>query len=144
MKTDKHDSASARDRKAAAQRSGVRNGDVHSQRTGSRTQQSPGRNLEDSEFTQRRPSFRPQRLEWLDAFRMSPILICFSSSTNQTSRASHGELLLDTYFNKLHGKPYFILDEATTRQAARENTISRPLLFAIYANSARCVLNNEH
>ncbi|KAF1939770.1 hypothetical protein EJ02DRAFT_436137 [Clathrospora elynae] len=46
-------------------------------------------------------------------------------------------LLLDTYFARIHGKPYFILDETTTRQRLRANQLPAYLAYAIYAVSAR-------
>lgn len=55
------------------------------------------------------------------------------------------DLLLDTYFARIHGKPYFILDEATTRQRLQANQLPSHLAFAIYAVSARyetCIYNN--
>ena len=47
------------------------------------------------------------------------------------------DLLLDTYFARIHGKPYHILDEATTRQRLQANQLPSHLAFAIYAVSAR-------
>jgi hypothetical protein len=47
------------------------------------------------------------------------------------------DLLLDTYFARIHGKPYFILDETTTRQRLQSNQLPSYLTFAIYAVSAR-------
>lgn len=56
------------------------------------------------------------------------------------------DLLLDTYFARIHGKPYHILDEATTRQRLQANQLPSHLAFAIYAVSARyrtCVSTND-
>jgi hypothetical protein len=47
------------------------------------------------------------------------------------------ELLLDTYFARIHGKPYYILDEATTRQRLQANQLPGYLAYAIYAVGAR-------
>ncbi|KAH7345943.1 fungal-specific transcription factor domain-containing protein [Pyrenochaeta sp. MPI-SDFR-AT-0127] len=47
------------------------------------------------------------------------------------------DLLLDTYFARLHGKPYYILDETTTRQRLQANQLPGHLAYAIYAVSAR-------
>ncbi|KAH4893896.1 hypothetical protein HBI80_240560 [Parastagonospora nodorum] len=47
------------------------------------------------------------------------------------------ELLLDTYFARIHGKPYYILDEATTRQRLQANQLPGHLAYAIYAVGAR-------
>ncbi|KAF2196346.1 hypothetical protein GQ43DRAFT_262201 [Delitschia confertaspora ATCC 74209] len=49
------------------------------------------------------------------------------------------DLLLDTYFARIHGKPYHILDEATTRQRMQANQLPAYLAYAIYAVSARYV-----
>lgn len=49
------------------------------------------------------------------------------------------ELLLDTYFARLHGKPYYILDEATTRQRLQANQLPGHLAYAIYAVASRYV-----
>jgi hypothetical protein len=43
------------------------------------------------------------------------------------------DLLLDTYFARLHGKPYHILDETTTRQRLQANQLPPYLAYAIYA-----------
>ncbi|KAF2266575.1 hypothetical protein CC78DRAFT_513186 [Lojkania enalia] len=47
------------------------------------------------------------------------------------------DLLLDTYFARIHGKPYHILDETTTRQRMQANQLPTYLAYAIYAVSAR-------
>ncbi|KAL7776760.1 hypothetical protein CFE70_007179 [Pyrenophora teres f. teres 0-1] len=47
------------------------------------------------------------------------------------------DLLVDTYFARIHGKPYYILDESTTRQRLQANQIPSHLAYAIYAVSAR-------
>ncbi|KAF2467100.1 uncharacterized protein BDR25DRAFT_73218 [Lindgomyces ingoldianus] len=47
------------------------------------------------------------------------------------------DLLLDTYFARIHGKPYYILDETTTRQRMQTNQLPGYLAYAIYAVSAR-------
>ncbi|KAF2278081.1 uncharacterized protein EI97DRAFT_283153 [Westerdykella ornata] len=47
------------------------------------------------------------------------------------------DLLLDTYFARIHGKPYHILDETITRQRMQTNQLPSYLAYAIYAVSAR-------
>ncbi|KAF2184372.1 hypothetical protein K469DRAFT_727294 [Zopfia rhizophila CBS 207.26] len=47
------------------------------------------------------------------------------------------DLLLDTYFARIHGKPYHILDETTTKQRMQANQLPAYLAYAIYAVSAR-------
>lgn len=54
------------------------------------------------------------------------------------------DLLLDTYFTRIHGKPYYMLDEATTRQRLQANQLPSHLAFAIYAVSARYVTHIEY
>lgn len=48
-------------------------------------------------------------------------------------------VLLDTYFMRVHGKAYHILDETTIRQRLQMNQVPNHLLYAIYAVSARFV-----
>ncbi|OJD29948.1 fungal specific transcription factor domain-containing protein [Diplodia corticola] len=47
------------------------------------------------------------------------------------------DILLDTYFARVHGKPYYILDELTTRQRLQHHQLPSHLAYAIYAVSAR-------
>lgn len=47
------------------------------------------------------------------------------------------DILLDTYFARVHGKPYYILDELTTRQRLQHHLLPSHLAYAIYAVSAR-------
>lgn len=47
------------------------------------------------------------------------------------------EALLDTYFARIHGKPYYILDEAATRQRWRDGQLPRFVVKAIHAVSIR-------
>lgn len=49
------------------------------------------------------------------------------------------DLLLDTYFTRIHGKPYHVLDETTTKQRMQANQLPGHLAYAIYAVSARYV-----
>ncbi len=49
------------------------------------------------------------------------------------------DVLLDTYFTRVHGKAYYILDETSIRQRLQMNQVPNYLLFAIYAVSARSV-----
>lgn len=53
------------------------------------------------------------------------------------------EQLLDTYFARIHGKPYYILDEATTRQRLQANQLPAYLAYAIYAVSARYAASSD-
>lgn len=45
--------------------------------------------------------------------------------------------MLDAYFGRLHGKPYYILDEASTRQRHQLGHLPAPLSMAIYALASR-------
>ncbi|KAF4629625.1 hypothetical protein G7Y89_g8520 [Cudoniella acicularis] len=56
---------------------------------------------------------------------------------SEPSPAVQQDLLLDTYFTRCHGKPYYILDEASTRQRITLNHIPSYLLHALKAVSAR-------
>jgi hypothetical protein len=47
------------------------------------------------------------------------------------------EAILDIYFSRLHGKPFFILDEATTRQRHQMNQLPAFLSLAISAMALR-------
>lgn len=49
------------------------------------------------------------------------------------------DLFLETYFARIHGKPYHILDETTTKQRMQANQLPGHLAYAIYAVSARYV-----
>ena len=58
----------------------------------------------------------------------------------QQSPTHHGILsdaLLDIYFVRLHGKPFYILDEATTRQRHQLNQLPAFLAMAISAMASR-------
>lgn len=47
------------------------------------------------------------------------------------------DLLLDTFFSRLHGKPYYILDEVVTRQKHQLGQLPPHLSMAIAAVSSR-------
>lgn len=47
------------------------------------------------------------------------------------------ESMLDTYFARLHGKPFFILDETATRQRYQRGQLPSFLSMAIYALTLR-------
>jgi hypothetical protein len=49
------------------------------------------------------------------------------------------DALLDTYFARLHNKPYYILDESNTRQRLREGHLPKFMINAIHAVSIRYV-----
>jgi hypothetical protein len=70
-------------------------------------------------------SGKPHKLIWLAHSEPSP--------------AVQQDLLLDTYFQRCHGNPYYILDEPSTRHKIQSSHIPSFLLQAIYAVSARWV-----
>ncbi|KAL4755163.1 type I 3-dehydroquinase-domain-containing protein [Aspergillus terricola var. indicus] len=47
------------------------------------------------------------------------------------------DAMLDAYFARLHGKPFFILDEASTRQRHASGQLPVPLSMAVYALTLR-------
>jgi len=51
----------------------------------------------------------------------------------QAINKSFTDTLIDTYFSRLHGKPYYILDEPATRQRWRDNQLPRYVVNAIHA-----------
>ncbi|KIW05363.1 uncharacterized protein PV09_03879 [Verruconis gallopava] len=53
----------------------------------------------------------------------------------------YAQVLLDTYFRRIHGKPYYILDEASTRQRLVNNQLPEHLCLAIFAATARYAAN---
>lgn len=70
------------------------------------------------------------------------IFTILAMGANECSRSQppaqlYPEMLLDTYFGRIHGKPYHILDEASTRQRLLNNQLPNYLAYAIYAVSAR-------
>ncbi|KAF1810293.1 hypothetical protein P152DRAFT_460800 [Eremomyces bilateralis CBS 781.70] len=56
---------------------------------------------------------------------------------SQPPPSIYPEVLVDAYFAQLHGKPYYILDELSTRQKIQLKQLPNPLAYAIYAVSAR-------
>ncbi|KAF2399174.1 hypothetical protein EJ06DRAFT_549870 [Trichodelitschia bisporula] len=69
-----------------------------------------------------------------DTHLLPPLTTADAMSTPQ---APYLEALLDAYFACLHGRPYFILDEASTRQRLQTSQLPGHLAFAIFAVSAR-------
>lgn len=51
--------------------------------------------------------------------------------------ADYARMLFDTYFNHIHGRPYYIIDEASARQGFINNRLPEHLTLAIFAVSAR-------
>lgn len=61
------------------------------------------------------------------------------SLSSEPSPTIQQDLLLDTYFMRCHGKPFFVLEETSVRYRFQRNQVSSFLLSAIYAVSARFV-----
>lgn len=59
------------------------------------------------------------------------------SQPPQTQNGVLSEVLLDAYFTRLHGKPFFILDEPNTRQRHQINQLPPHLAMAISAMTLR-------
>lgn len=59
------------------------------------------------------------------------------SVISEPSSSIRIDALLDTYFNRFHAKPYYILDESSVRQRLQVNQLPQYLAYAIYAVSAR-------
>ncbi|KAL1867252.1 hypothetical protein VTK73DRAFT_4265 [Phialemonium thermophilum] len=59
------------------------------------------------------------------------------NSINEPSPQVQTDLFLDTYFARLHGKPYYILDESSLRQRLQLGQLPPYLVHAIYAVAAR-------
>lgn len=56
---------------------------------------------------------------------------------SESSTAVQSEALLDTYFNRFHGKPFNIVDESTLRQRLQLSQVPPYLVHAIYAVAAK-------
>ncbi|PTD03291.1 hypothetical protein FCULG_00009682 [Fusarium culmorum] len=71
------------------------------------------------------------RASSVDAGSLSPVARDLSPPPAQA------EVLLETYFARFHGKPYYIVDESSIRQRHQLNQLPRFLSFAISAVAAR-------
>lgn len=61
--------------------------------------------------------------------------------THRTSRQENkllSDAILDTYFSRLHGKPFYVLEESSTRQKHHMGQLPAHLMMAIYAITVRC------
>ncbi|KAJ6122481.1 hypothetical protein N7512_004946 [Penicillium capsulatum] len=79
----------------------------------------------------------PSRSQTLEPF---PRPTGQGSSRNPSQPSPNGalsETLLNAYFGRLHGKPFFILDESTTRQRYQMDQLPAPLCMAISAMAVR-------
>lgn len=81
---------------------------------------------------------KPKRPQLDTEILASETAVYSPTTTSEPSPpAIQHDVLLDTYFNRCHGKPYHILDEASTRQRVQQHNIPSYLLFALYAVSSR-------
>ncbi|CAI7595214.1 unnamed protein product [Penicillium pancosmium] len=97
----------------------------------------------------RRPSLSTSLSQPAESFpratdqAQSPALSQPQSSHSQSQSQAHNvilsDILLDAYFGRLHGKPFFVLDETSTRQMHQLKQLSAPLSMAISAMTARYV-----
>lgn len=51
--------------------------------------------------------------------------------------SEHATLMMNTYFSRIHQRPYDVLDEVSTRQSFESNQLPSYLSYAIFAVSAR-------
>ncbi|KFY76577.1 hypothetical protein V498_09556 [Pseudogymnoascus sp. VKM F-4517 (FW-2822)] len=61
----------------------------------------------------------------------------YTPTPSVQSPAVADDVLLDAYFGRAHGKPYFLLDEGVIRSRAQAGTAPTGLLLALYAVGAR-------
>ncbi len=61
----------------------------------------------------------------------------YTPTPSVQSPAVADDVLIDAYFGRAHGKPYFILDEGVIRSRAQAGTATNGLLLALYAVGAR-------
>ncbi|KAH9839631.1 shikimate 3-dehydrogenase (NADP+) [Teratosphaeria destructans] len=66
-----------------------------------------------------------------------PVQVCPAHQVAILEPDAFAGPLIDTYFARLHGKPYYILDEPATRQRLRLGQLPRCLVHAIFAVSVR-------
>ncbi|KAL3480007.1 fungal-specific transcription factor domain-containing protein [Aspergillus californicus] len=77
------------------------------------------------------------------AFPLAPVPVPAYAPAHVPAHGLHGQpgripdTMLDAYFARLHGKPFFILDETTTRQAHQSGQLPVYLSMAIYALTLR-------
>ncbi|KAJ5304719.1 uncharacterized protein N7443_004379 [Penicillium atrosanguineum] len=104
----------------------------------------PRRNTIDASFNQYSPSDSQPTLSTpgsqnIDTFAR-PTVHAPTSALSQPSPKQNGilsDVLLDAYFARLHGKPFFVLDEQSTRQRFQLNQLPAHLCMAICAMTVR-------
>lgn len=60
-----------------------------------------------------------------------------SRTASALPSVEYAALLIDTYFTRMHGKPYHILDEMTSRDRLLTGQAPAHLIYAVFAVSAR-------
>ncbi|GKU01625.1 transcription factor [Fusarium langsethiae] len=98
-------------------------GDVETTESGSQA-------IEAGKSVAKRTAVNP-RASSVDAGSLSPV------ARDPSPPPAQAEVLLDTYFARFHGKPYYIVDESSIRQRHQLNQLPRFLSFAISAVAAR-------
>jgi hypothetical protein len=63
-----------------------------------------------------------------------------AATSGAQSPSLYSDILLNTYFARIHGKPFHIVDEASIRQRVRNNQLPNHLLLSIYSLSTRFVI----
>lgn len=107
-------------------------------------QQNPRRNTIDTSFSlytasESQPSATTPRSQTNEQFPR-PTGHGPSFGLSQPSPLQSGvlsEMILDAYFARLHGKPFFVVDEPTTRQRFQTNQLPVHLSMAILAMTVR-------
>lgn len=115
-------------------------GDVEASESGSQTTET-GKSVEKRAAVDPRASPVANSLSPVARF-VSQSCCYFSLRLTRCSRESspppaQTEVLLDTYFARFHGKPFYIVDESSIRQRHQLNQLPRFLSFAISAVAAR-------
>jgi hypothetical protein len=70
---------------------------------------------------------------------MHEILTRFLSRADTQHQTT--DVLIETYFARIHGQPFYIVDEASIRQRIMQNQIPNFLILALYAVSSRYALS---
>ncbi|KAI5855003.1 hypothetical protein GGS23DRAFT_590342 [Durotheca rogersii] len=84
------------------------------------------------------PNPKRLALDTTRATEMSAESAAYSPTpAGEPSPVVQGDVLLDTYFTRLHGKPYYVLDESSVRQRLQLHQLPSYLIHAIYAAAAR-------
>ena len=72
---------------------------------------------------------------------MHEILTRFLSRADTQHQTT--DMLIETYFARIHGQPFYIVDEASIRQRIIQNQIPNFLVLALYSVSTRYALSES-